>query len=54
MEPPKQPLLEYVVKLMLLEAADCYHKGNAFGLVWLEKKMFQMQARLDELRRRDG
>jgi hypothetical protein len=56
MEPPKPnpPMVDYVVKLMLLEAVNCYQVGNTFGLQWLERQMFRMKVRLEELRKLDG
>ena len=47
------PMVNYTVKLMLLEAVKCYKDGDYFGLKWIELQMFDFSARLKELEKRD-
>lgn len=48
------PMVDYVTKLMLLEAVKCYGSGDHLGLKWLEFQMFTFSARLKEIFKRDG
>ncbi len=46
------PLADYVFKLMLLEAIRCHNSEDALPLDWIEKTMYKMAARWEELNRR--
>lgn len=48
------PMVDYTVKLMMLEAVKCYSEANYFGLKWLEQQIFIFDARLRKLNKRDG
>lgn len=43
------PLVDYVFKLMLLEAIKLYKDKNIVAIHWLENTMFRMVNRLGEL-----
>jgi len=47
------PMVDYTIKMMLLEAVKCYKDGDYTGLKWVEEQMFIFSARLKELERRD-
>jgi hypothetical protein len=47
------PMVNYTVKMMLLEAVRCYKDGDYIGLKWVELQMFAFSARLKELENRD-
>ncbi len=51
--PKAPPMVDYTIKMMLLEAVKCYKDGDYFGLKWVEKEMFAFNTRLKELERRD-
>lgn len=51
--PKAPPMVDYTIKMMLLEAVKCYKDGDHFGLKWVEKEMFAFNTRLKELERRD-
>lgn len=38
----KPPMLDYAFKLMVLEALECYGKGDHLPLLWLQKQLFEM------------
>ena len=46
------PLADYVFKLMLLEAIRCHNVGDTLPQDWIEKTMFKMATRWEELNRR--
>jgi hypothetical protein len=48
------PMVNYTVKMMLLEAVRCYKDGDYHGLKWVELQMFVFSTRLKELEKRDG
>lgn len=48
----RPPLMDYVFKLMLLEAIKLYKEGDREAIRWLENVMFKMVTRLDELNKR--
>lgn len=52
MQPNPPPMVDYTVKLMLLEAVRCYQTGNPIALQWLERKMFEFSSRIQELNKR--
>jgi hypothetical protein len=47
------PLLDYVVKMMLLEGIRCYVAGEIDALVWIQRRLQHLSARLRELQHRD-
>ena len=46
------PMIDYTVKMMLLEAVKCYTSGDELGLRWLESQMFEFNKKVKELNRR--
>jgi len=54
MTPAKAPpMVDYTIKMMLLEAVKCYHDGDYHALKWVEKQLFIFNSRLKELEKRD-
>ena len=43
------PLLDYCVKIMILESLQCYQQQDLVGLKWLEKALFDLSKRWAEL-----
>ncbi len=50
---PKQPpMVDYTMKLMLLEAIKCRNDEDINGLVWIQRQLFTMANRYRELEQR--
>ena len=49
----RPPMATYTFKLMLMEAIKCYYEDNKDAIRWLEKQMFNMVTRWEELNKRD-
>lgn len=47
------PMLDYVVKMMLLEGIRCYNAGEIDRLSWIQRRLHGLHGRLQELQRRD-
>ncbi len=46
------PMVDYVVKMMLLEGIKCYKNGEYFGLCWIQQRLTNLGHRLEELENR--
>lgn len=43
------PMVDYVVKMLLLEGIKCYKNGEHFGLLWIQGQLAYLGKRLQEL-----
>lgn len=48
----RPPLADYVFKMMLLEAVRCHANRDYIPLDWIEKTMYLMATRWEELNQR--
>lgn len=42
------PMLDYVVKLLLLEALRCSQSGDTHGLAWVQDVLYELNLKLDD------
>lgn len=43
------PMVDYVIKMMLLEGIKCYKNGEYFALIWIQDRLTRLGKRLGEL-----
>ncbi len=48
-----RPMASYITKMLLLETVKCSQSANDNGLEWLQKTMWYLAIRWDELNRFD-
>lgn len=46
------PMVDYVVKMMLLEGIKCYTLGEHSALLWIQGRLTYLGKRLEELGKR--